>query len=162
MKMKQLFSLAFLTLLFINYSFAQSKADEIALNTEIAETEETELLSSSDPNKAKSSTTKKVTTTQRPAKSTGCEIWHGPSFSPNGDGREDVFLPTFINCAGKNIEFWIINKKGEKVYSTSDLAKGWDGKFRNVNQPAGLYMWQFKVLGPKGWFNSMGKIVLNR
>ncbi|MBP7476957.1 MAG: gliding motility-associated C-terminal domain-containing protein [Chitinophagales bacterium] len=160
--MKQLFSLAFLTLLFVNCSFAQTDGELIAMNPEIPTAEETEMLSSTDPNKAKSSTTKKVTTTQRPSKASGCEIWHGPSFSPNGDGRDDVFLPTFINCSGKNIEFWIINKKGEKVFSTSDLSKGWDGKFKNVVQPAGLYMWQFKVLGAKGWFNSMGKIVLNR
>jgi gliding motility-associated-like protein len=115
--------------------------------------------------KATTSTVKKTTHAPAPAgaKVADCEIWHGPAFSPNGDGKDDVFSPNFINCVGTQIEFWVVSSSGTVVFKTSDLTKTWDGNYNGKPQPAGTYMWQYKMLRSKGgWMNSMGKINLVR
>ncbi len=48
------------------------------------------------------------------------------AFSPNGDTKNDIFLPTgeYINQFSLNI----FDRWGMKIFSTTDMYKGWDGK----------------------------------
>ncbi len=64
------------------------------------------------------------------------------AFSPNGDGVNDVFrILRYLNI-GKLKEFSVWNRWGEKVFSTNDIEEGWNGKFRNIEQEMGVYVWQ--------------------
>lgn len=59
------------------------------------------------------------------------------AFSPNGDNGNDLF-----QIFGNNIRLvrlQIFNRWGEKVFDTPDIGKGWDGKYKGVPQPAGIY-----------------------
>ncbi len=49
------------------------------------------------------------------------------TFTPNGDGSNDIFLPRKNRFIDK-VQFEIFNEWGNKVYETDDPAINWDGK----------------------------------
>lgn len=59
------------------------------------------------------------------------------AFSPNGDGKNDI-----LRIRGYGIEkvhLQIFNRWGEKVFETTELDKGWDGKYKGVLQEMDTY-----------------------
>ncbi len=71
------------------------------------------------------------------------------AFSPNGDGRNDVFR--IANSSFHRLqEFRIFNRWGQEVFSTTDIKKGWDGTFNNIPQEAGVYNYLIRVAYPDG------------
>jgi gliding motility-associated-like protein len=61
------------------------------------------------------------------------------SFTPNGDGINDLFrVPP--GSAFHLEEFSIFDRWGNKVFATRDIAKGWDGKYKNEMLP-GTYLY---------------------
>ena len=65
------------------------------------------------------------------------------SFSPNGDGLNDYFLPREILSSGLTVfRMSIYNRWGEKIYVTDKLdGRGWDGKYNNKPQPVGVFVY---------------------
>jgi gliding motility-associated-like protein len=62
------------------------------------------------------------------------------AFSPNGDGRNDVFrVPPSIPVSIRQLA--VYNRQGLMVFSTSNAGVGWDGTFNGHPQPAGVYVW---------------------
>lgn len=55
------------------------------------------------------------------------------SFSPNGDGVNDVLLVRGQHIT--DLEFMVFDRWGEKVFETRDQNVGWDGRFRG--EPVG-------------------------
>lgn len=47
------------------------------------------------------------------------------TFSPNGDGLNDLFIP--VTTGAIQIEMHIIDRWGNEVYSNDDVKRGWDG-----------------------------------
>ena len=69
---------------------------------------------------------------------------HVPNvFTPNADGRNDVFHP-FFKCPLSGYRFDIYNRWGQLVFHSSDAATGWDGRYKGQDQPEGGYLWQIK------------------
>jgi trimeric autotransporter adhesin len=66
------------------------------------------------------------------------------SFSPNGDGTNDV-LKVF-SYSIKEMKFVVFNQWGEKVYESTNMNMAWDGKFRGKDQPSGVYMYVAKFI----------------
>lgn len=65
------------------------------------------------------------------------------SFTPNGDGLNDVFTPGgFAHESFESFELNIYNAWGAEVYSSTDSAKGWDGMSEGVLAPQGVYLWK--------------------
>jgi len=50
------------------------------------------------------------------------------AFTPNEDGINDVFKPEMSEYVKEGYVFEIFNRKGEKIFTTSDTEVGWDGK----------------------------------
>ncbi len=69
------------------------------------------------------------------------------SFSPNGDGLNDYFLPREILSSGlKTFKMNIYNRWGENIFSTEKIdGRGWDGKYNGVLQPMGVYVYVIDV-----------------
>lgn len=66
------------------------------------------------------------------------------AFSPNGDGRNDVFK--LLNVSFQKLqEFRVFNRYGQEVFSTTDPAIGWDGTFNGVAQAIGTYSYFIRV-----------------
>jgi gliding motility-associated-like protein len=67
------------------------------------------------------------------------------SFSPNGDGRNDVWNITAID-GYVNPKVSIMNRYGELIYETTDyFLKPWNGKFNNTDVPVGVYYYLIKL-----------------
>jgi gliding motility-associated-like protein len=62
------------------------------------------------------------------------------AFTPNGDGKNDVFRPIPIGM--KFIRYFkVYNRRGQLIFSTSVQNKGWDGTFKGAAQDADVYVW---------------------
>jgi len=86
----------------------------------------------------------------------GPDIYMVTGFSPNGDGKNDLFIPIPVGI--KSIKYFrVMNRWGQLIDSTSELNKGWDGRLNGVEQPSGAYVWMVegitkdnKVIAKKG------------
>jgi gliding motility-associated-like protein len=67
-----------------------------------------------------------------------CGVYFPNSFSPNGDGRNDLFRPITQGVHKVNT-FRIINRWGQVVYESKVERDGWDGKFNSTPQDMGTY-----------------------
>lgn len=59
-------------------------------------------------------------------------------FSPNDDGNNDVLF--VLGGPFKEINFNVYNNWGNEVFSTTDPKQGWDGNYKGVEQPGGVYV----------------------
>lgn len=89
------------------------------------------------------------------------EIFVPNTFTPNGDGKNDV-----LKAYGNNIQsmnFMIFNQWGEKVYETKDVNGSWDGTYKGKLQPVGVYVFVLNGTTTDGkTFNKKGSINLLR
>jgi large repetitive protein len=77
------------------------------------------------------------------------KVYEGPkyyipnSFTPNGDGLNDIFrvIPAGI---ANTVYFRVFNRWGEILFETNQWLKGWDGSFKGKPQPNGTYVWMIK------------------
>jgi len=65
------------------------------------------------------------------------------AFSPNGDGQNDLFLVR--GGPFKTINVRVYNNWGQLIFETNDQLQGWDGKFKDVDQPLGVFVWVVEV-----------------
>lgn len=70
------------------------------------------------------------------------------AFTPNGDGTNDVFkvIGKYKNIA---LEFYVYNRWGQLVFTSTSLTDGWDGTFGGQPSPPDTYVWiaNIKFLG---------------
>lgn len=77
------------------------------------------------------------------------EIYVPNSFTPNGDGLNDVLKAIPVGMQ----EFHylkIFNRFGQLLFTTTDAAKGWDGKIQGKEQNSGTYVWIAEAIDYKG------------
>ncbi len=79
------------------------------------------------------------------------DIWIKPdflffppnSFTPNGDGLNDIFLIKIDGIRKFNIK--LFNRWGEMYFSSNNSTNGWDGKYKATNVPEGIYTWKVEL-----------------
>jgi gliding motility-associated-like protein len=83
----------------------------------------------------------------------GFNFYMPSAFTPNNDGLNDVLLPKGTGWLNENYLFEVYNRWGHKIFSTSDVHKGWDGGaiidpyILNVTKtdPNDVYSWRVLV-----------------
>lgn len=84
------------------------------------------------------------------------------SFTPNGDGHNDLLKPiSFNNLNLSQYQFRVYNRWGQLVFESSNPSVGWDGKVNGTVQPASVYVWMLQyqyVNGPS--FTLKGTVTL--
>lgn len=65
------------------------------------------------------------------------------SFTPNGDGINDIFKPQLFGSVVK-FEFIIYNRFGEVIFKTNKLNDGWQGNYKGSPQDSNLFLWVCK------------------
>ena len=84
------------------------------------------------------------------------------AFTPNGDGKNDQFNPLLLGNV-LSYHFTIYNRWGEKVFESTEVGKGWDGRVKAVDTDSHGYAWtcQYQLAGgtPK---QEKGTVVLIR
>ena len=70
----------------------------------------------------------------------GPEIYVPRSFTPNGDGLNEIVkaLPVGVK---QFLKFSIFNRLGQVIFTTNSFFKGWNGIYNGQVQNAGAYMW---------------------
>ncbi|MCW5907699.1 MAG: gliding motility-associated C-terminal domain-containing protein [Chitinophagales bacterium] len=71
---------------------------------------------------------------------TGCQLAIPTAFSPNGDGKNDLFRAVSF-CPVPKFTMRVYNRWGELVFETDDITEGWNGVFRNTAQPVGVFVY---------------------
>lgn len=75
----------------------------------------------------------------------GPDIYVVTGFTPNGDGKNDRFIPFPVGV--KQLKYFrVFNRWGQLIYSTSNLHEGWDGKLSGRDQPTGVYVWMAEAI----------------
>jgi gliding motility-associated-like protein len=92
-----------------------------------------------------------------------CEVFIPSAFTPNHDGLNDDFKP-IAKCAAKNYQFKVFNRYGNIVFATNELNKGWNGKYKNLDLPTGVYAWMLEYSNPnnKQAIRKQGTVTLIR
>lgn len=63
------------------------------------------------------------------------------AFSPDGNGVNDVFRIVRHLNIGKLQEFSVWNRWGNRIFFTTNIEQGWDGRYNGEEQPLGVYVW---------------------
>jgi gliding motility-associated-like protein len=93
-----------------------------------------------------------------------CEVSLPNAFSPNGDGRNDLF---HVLTEGHHqiADFRVVNRWGQTIFETHDESRAWDGTFNGVLQDIGTYYYyiRFRCNEGKGrYVEQKGEVVLVR
>jgi gliding motility-associated-like protein len=84
------------------------------------------------------------------------------AFSPNGDGKNDVFKITNLSFQ-RVMEFRVFNRWGQEVFYSNDNMNGWDGNWKGVPQDMGSYTYMIRLGYPDGLVESFkGEVTLVR
>jgi len=67
-------------------------------------------------------------------------FWIPNTFTPNGDGLNDVYMPISIGILDYTFE--IFDRWGEKIFVSNEPYDGWDGTFKGVKCKQDVYVWR--------------------
>ncbi|KQN38216.1 hypothetical protein ASE92_01915 [Pedobacter sp. Leaf41] len=73
----------------------------------------------------------------------GNQIYIPNAFTPNNDGKNDVFLIYGNTIASAKMS--IYTQWGQLIFQSDNVSNGWDGTFKGVNQPIGVYVFMVEV-----------------
>jgi gliding motility-associated-like protein len=76
-------------------------------------------------------------------------IFFPTAFTPNGDGKNDVYKPV-VHVRLDNYHFVVYNRFGEKVFETKEINKGWDGKLQAIPQDGPVTFVWYCIYKPEG------------
>ncbi|MCB0758481.1 MAG: gliding motility-associated C-terminal domain-containing protein, partial [Flavobacteriales bacterium] len=84
------------------------------------------------------------------------------AFTPDGDGRNDVFSVQGNGIIAHGFSFMIFNRWGEKIFDTTDPTASWDGKQNGSVVKEDVYVWKvtaffFNTIEP---FEATGHVTL--
>lgn len=67
-------------------------------------------------------------------------IWIPNSFTPNGDGLNDIFKAESV-VEVEDFQLFIYNRWGQLIFESKDINIGWDGNYLGKEVPQGVYNW---------------------
>lgn len=63
------------------------------------------------------------------------------TFTPNGDGVNDVFLPEALKLRAVNFKMTIYDRNGKLLFETTDASRPWNGTHSGQTLEEGAYVW---------------------
>lgn len=114
-----------------------------------------------------------VTQKKKPFSVSSCALFIPNAFSPNGDGKNDVFAPVWDDLSGmQSIEWKIWNRDGTEVFQQSLVKNpgqpplkplpGWDGQFHGWPAPDGVYSYRIRYRHSNEEKEAHGSVILLR
>ncbi|WP_316819950.1 putative Ig domain-containing protein [Pedobacter gandavensis] len=73
----------------------------------------------------------------------GNQIFIPNTFTPNNDGKNDVFY-VYGNTIAK-MKLRVYNQWGQFLFESNNIQNGWDGTYKGEVQPNGVYVYQFEA-----------------
>jgi len=84
------------------------------------------------------------------------------AFTPNDDGENDEFKVFIQGRDYEFEEFYVFNRWGEQVFFTDNESQGWNGKYKDEDQPVGTYVYLVKYRIQGTLTNKGGDVTLLR
>lgn len=85
------------------------------------------------------------------------------AFTPNGDGKNDVFRPYGEGVDWSKLNLKIFDRWGEEIYFTSNINEGWNGTYKNRDVEIGVYNYTISIVDLEGRSQTyMGRVTLMR
>lgn len=74
------------------------------------------------------------------------------SFTPNGDGLNDYFMPEGLKISGNTFELNVYNKRGQIVFNSKNVSNAWDGFNQSTGQKCknDNYIWVVQTTNENG------------
>jgi gliding motility-associated-like protein len=92
----------------------------------------------------------------------GPDIYVPNAFTPNGDGKNDIFKPVPVGISTFKY-FRVYNRYGQLMFQTTTPNQGWDGYLNGSPAPQGTYVWQTAGIDFNGHpINKKGTVILVR
>jgi len=89
------------------------------------------------------------------------DIYIPSSFTPNGDGRNDVFrIPP--NTSIQLQQFSIYDRWGRRIFFTQNRTEGWDGRLNGIPLSTRTYIYIIRGENDKGAIDLKGSFTLIR
>lgn len=79
----------------------------------------------------------------------GPDIYVPNAFTPNGDGKNDIFRPIPVGIRQMDF-FRVYNRWGQLVYQGTGYLDGWDGNFNGKKADIGTYVWEVEGVDLNG------------
>ncbi|WP_316739376.1 putative Ig domain-containing protein [Pedobacter aquatilis] len=86
--------------------------------------------------------------TAKAANPLGNDVYVPNAFTPNNDGKNDIFLVYGTTIA--SVKMNIYTQWGQLIFQVDSTTTGWDGTFRGVPQPSGVYVYMIEVISTDG------------
>ncbi len=67
------------------------------------------------------------------------------SFTPNGDGINDIFKPSLLNADVADYSFIIFDRWGAILFETTDVDEGWNGEVNQTDFYAGVDSYVYRI-----------------
>ena len=69
------------------------------------------------------------------------------TFTPDGNGTNDVFIPVTVGMDPDEYELWIFDRWGNMIFYSDELDEGWDGRVQGAAEICQIdtYVWKIKV-----------------
>ncbi|HYG52494.1 MAG TPA: T9SS type B sorting domain-containing protein [Flavobacteriales bacterium] len=67
------------------------------------------------------------------------------AFTPDGDGTNDMLLPSVKGVLDDGYVFYVFDRWGEIIFQTNDKLSGWDGTFKGMPSKEDVYVWKIKA-----------------
>ena len=67
------------------------------------------------------------------------------AFTPDGDTRNDVFMPSVLGYVPSSYQFLVFNRWGEVIFQSQYANVGWDGTVNGVQAPNDVYVWKLSL-----------------
>jgi large repetitive protein len=78
----------------------------------------------------------------------GDQVYIPNAFTPNNDGKNDIFL--IYGNTISSAKMSIYTQWGQLIFQSDNVANGWDGTFKGVNQPNGVYVYMVDITFSNG------------
>ena len=69
------------------------------------------------------------------------------AFTPNGDGKNDFFVPKYIDPP-LTYKAHVYDRWGDLIFESTNINTGWDGKFKGKDQAPGTYLYYIQYSYP--------------
>jgi gliding motility-associated-like protein len=76
------------------------------------------------------------------------------SFTPNGDGLNDIFIATKLFIDESGYLLTIFNRWGQRIFETANPSEGWDGRYKGFYAPPGVYVYHIQFSIKEGSVNN--------
>jgi gliding motility-associated-like protein len=77
------------------------------------------------------------------------------TFTPNGAGPNNIFMPVGFNIDGNHYHFMVFDRWGMLIYETNTWGDGWDGTYKGNKCQIDTYVWKVDAMDVAGTFHHM-------